>query len=141
MRMKTLLLAVLSCALLCAISAGAEKKAVIESNENGDITLTQPTQVGSLTLQPDTYAVQHHDSGGQHFIRFMRVKESRELRVSRAFTGWYTDRQLSKAGEVKCRVHPLGAKAQDTTVMVITEDGTARISQVTIKGKKAAYVF
>ena len=141
MRIKTLLLTVLSCALLCAVCGGSEKKAVIKSNENGDVALTQPTQVGTLTLPPGTYAVKEHVSSGQHYIRFMRVKESRELRVSRAFTGWYTDRQLSKAGEVKSRVQPLGAKAQETTVTVTTEDGTQHISQLTIRGKKTLYVF
>ncbi len=138
---KALLFAVLGCALLRVNHAAAEKPIVIESNENGDIALTQPTRVGGLTLQPDTYAVQHHDSDGQHFIRFMRVKESRELRVTRAFTGWYTDRQLIKAGEVKCRVRPLAAKARATAVTVASDNGTQRIMQLTIRGKKAVYVF
>lgn len=142
MRPKALLLVVLGCALLWAISADAQKQTVIQSNDNGEITLTQPTKVGDLTLPPDTYILQHHRvSDGQHFIRFMQVKKSQKLLLTRAYTGWYTDTELIKAGEIKCRVEPLGAKVKATTVTLATESGKPQITQVMIKGKAAVYVF
>ncbi len=141
MKTRTLLLTLLSCVLLLAISAVAETKTAIESNEDGELTLTQPTRVGNLTLQPDTYVVKDHASHGQHFIRFMHVKKSKDLRTTRAFTGWVTNTELIKAGDVKCRLQPLGAKAETTALTITSEDGTPRISQLTIRGKKAVYVF
>jgi hypothetical protein len=142
LKAKALLLAFLGCALLGTISsAAAQKETVLESNDEGEVTLTQPTKVGDLTLQPDTYVVQHRVSGGRHFIRFMQVVKTRDLRVTRTYTGWYTHTELKNAGETKCRVEPLGAKAQATTVTVATENGAPRITRVMIKGKADAYVF
>lgn len=92
-------------------------------------------------MQPDTYVLQHRESHGRHFIRFMRVERTQQLRISRAYTGWYTQTELIKAGEIKCRVEPLGAKAQDTIVKVTTETGIPRITRAMIKGKTALYVF
>lgn len=140
MKTKALLSAVLGCALLWAVSADAQKE-TIQSDENGEITLTQPTKVGDLTLQPDAYVVQHHATAGQDFIRFMKVKRERKLMVTRAYTGWYTDRELIKAGEVKCQVERLDEKAKATTLTVATENGNSRITQVVIKGRPAVYVF
>jgi hypothetical protein len=141
--------AVLCCTLLWALSADAQKQLsadaqkepTIQSDENGEIKLTQPTKVGDLTLQPATYVLEHHVTRRQDFIRFMQVKRERKLMVTRAYTGWYTDRELIKAGEAKCRMEPLGAKAQASTVNIANEDGTLRITQATVKGKAAVYVF
>jgi hypothetical protein len=141
MKTRTLLLTLLSCALLWVSAAIAEKKTAIESNEDGELTLTQPTKAGDLTLQPDTYMVKDHPSHGQHFIRFMRVRKSKDLRTTRAFTGWVMNTELTKAGDVKCRLQPVGTKAENTALTIATEDGMPRISQLTIKGKKAVYVF
>lgn len=135
------MLTVLGCALLWAVSADAQKETVIKSNENGEITLTEPVKVGNMTLQPDTYVLQHRDSHGQDFIRFMRVEKSRELRLDRAYTGWYTKTELVKVGEIKCRMERLGAKAQASMVKLTAEGGVPRIAEAMIKGKGAVYLF
>jgi hypothetical protein len=71
----------------------------------------------------------------------MRVKKSKKLRLTKAYTGWYTDTELIKVGEVKCQEEPLAAKAETTRVMVTSEGGKMRITQVMIKGKRAMYLF
>jgi hypothetical protein len=141
--MKNILLqfAVLGCALLLSISAGAQQKSVITSSDDDEITLVEPTRAGNLTLQPDTYVLQHHASRGEDFVRFMQVRNSQQLSLTRAYTGWYTDTELIKAGDIKCRVQPLAAKAHATTATVDTENGKPRIIQVTIRGKAAIYLF
>lgn len=150
---RALLVAILGCALLWAVSADAQKQmsgqtpadgqkeTVIQSDENGEITLTQPTKVGDLTLQPASYVLQLHESRGQHLVRFMKAEETRKLLVTRAYTGWHNETELIKAGDVKCRVEPLSAKSPASTVKLANENGTLRITQATIKGKAAVYVF
>lgn len=138
------LLSVLGCALLWTVSAASaspQREEVLQSNEEGEIVLTRPTRVGDMTLPPDTYVVQHRVSGGRHFIRFMQVRKSRELLLTRTYTGWYTHTKLNKVAEINCRMEPLGAKVQATTVTIATENGTPRITQVMIKGKAAACAF
>jgi hypothetical protein len=141
MKSKDLLLAVLGCALLWATSAHAQEQTVIKSDENGEITLARPAKVGEITLQPDTYVLQHRDSHGQDFVRFMRVERTQQLRISRAYTGWYTETELIKVGDIKCRVEQVGTKAQISMVTVATENGAPRIIRAMIKGKRAMYMF
>ena len=92
-------------------------------------------------MQPNTYVVQHHTSEGRDWVRFLRVKKSQKLRLTKAYTGWYTDTELIKAGDVKCRVRPLPDKVQTTTATIETEPGKARITKILIKGKSAVYSF
>jgi hypothetical protein len=141
MRDRVSRFAVLGCAVLLGISAAAQKQSVIASSDDDEITLTQPTEVGNLTLQPDTYVVQHHTSHRKDFVRFMQVKTSQKLRLTRAYTGWYTDTELIKAGETECRIQPLSTKAQATTATVETAGGKSRIIKIMIKGKAVLYAF
>jgi hypothetical protein len=141
MRSKVFLWVVLGCALLWAAFADAQEQTVIKSDENGEVTLTKPAKVGDITLQPDTYVLQHRDSHGQDSIRFMRVERTQQLRIGRAYTGWYTETELIKVGEIKCRVEQVGTKAQTTMVTLATENGSPRIIKAMIKGKRAVYVF
>jgi hypothetical protein len=71
----------------------------------------------------------------------MRVKKSEKLRLTKAYTGWYTDTELVKAGETQCQAEPLDAKAGTTKVMLKNENGQTRITQVMIKGKRALCAF
>lgn len=144
MKPKALLLAALSCLLLWTIYAAAappQKKEVLKSGKEGEITLTQPTKVGDVTLQPGTYVVQHRVSDKQHFVRFMQLEKLRELNLTPAATGWYTYTKENNAGEIKCRVEPAAATAQETTVTMAMEDGTPRITQVVIKGENDTHIF
>lgn len=141
MKSRVLLLVVVGCALLWSTFAHAQEQTLIKGDENGEITLTKPTKVGDITLQPDTYVLQHRDSHGEDSIRFMRVERTQQLRISRAYTGWYTQTELIKAGEIKCRVEQVAAKAQTTMVTVATENGAPRIIKAMIRRKRAIYVF
>jgi hypothetical protein len=141
MRSKAFLLVVLGCALMSAAFAHAQEQTIIRSDENGEITLTKPAKVGDITLQPDTYVLQHRDSHGQDSIRFMRVERTQQLRISRAYTGWYTETELIKVGEIECRAEQVGTKAQTTMVTLATENGSLRIIKAMIKGKRAVYMF
>jgi hypothetical protein len=143
MKPRALLLAILGCALLWTISAAAapgQKNETLKTGKKGEITLTQATQVGSTTLQPDTYVVQHRVSGQDHFVRFIQLKKLQELAIGEG-AGWYTYTQENNAGEVKCRVEPAGAKIEATTVTVASEGGSPRITQVAIKGENVLHVF
>jgi hypothetical protein len=71
----------------------------------------------------------------------MLVKKSEKLRLTRAYTGWYTDTDLIKVGEAKCQVERLMAKPETTKVIVTSEDRKTQITEVRIKGKRAMYVF
>lgn len=130
---------VLGCTLLLIVSADAQKETILAGDNNGEITLTQPTRAGNLTLQPGLYAVKHQASHGQQFIRFFKVERKQELSLTRSYTGWYTATELTKAGEARCRVQPLSSKIRATAVKIASENGTARITHVMIKGKSAVY--
>lgn len=132
---------VVGCALLWATFAHAQEQTIIKGDENGEITLTKPAKVGDITLQPDVYVLQHRESHGQDFVRFMRVERTQQLRISRAYTGWYTETELIKVGDIKCQVEQVGTKAQTTMVTVAAENGVSRITKAMIKGKRTTYVF
>lgn len=143
MRLNALSWAVLGCALLRTSSAAAaQKETVLQSNEDGEITLTQPTKAGDVTLQPGAYLVQLRGSGDRHFIRFMRVEESLEFRATRIFTGWYTDTREHNAGDVECRVvEPLGATVQAATVTIASENAMPRVTRVMVRGEAGVCIF
>jgi len=142
MRPKALLFTALSCALLWTISAAAAQgQKELKTGKEGEITLTQPTKVGDVTLAPDTYVVQHRVSGNQHFIRFMQVKKLHELNIAPQSAGWYTYTEQNNAGEIKCRVEPAGTTAPETAVTMTMENGTPRITQVLIKDENDVHIF
>jgi hypothetical protein len=142
MKLKALLLAFLGCALLWTVCASAaQRERILENDDEGDITLTQSTKAGDLTLLPGAYVVRLRVSGDRHSIRFMRVEKSQEFRVTRIFTGWYTDTREYNAGEVECRMEPLGATVQATEVTTASQDGMPRITRVMVKGKAGVCLF
>jgi hypothetical protein len=93
MKPRALLFAVLGCVLLWTISAAAapgQKDKTLKTGKKGEITLTQATKVGDVTLQPGTYVVQHRVSGNDHFVRFIELKKLQELSPGGESAGWYT---------------------------------------------------
>lgn len=144
MNPKAWLLTVLGCVLLWTISAAAapgEKDKALKTGNKGEITLNQPTKVGETTLQPDTYVVQHRVSGNDHFVRFIQMKKLQALNTAPESMGWYTYTAEDNVGEIKCRVEPAGATAESTTVTVNDENGSPRITKVTIKGENVVHIF
>jgi VCBS repeat-containing protein len=146
MKPKALLMAILGGLLLWTVSATTalgqkEKETVLKTGKEGEITLTQPTKVGDVTLQPDTYVVQHRVSGNQHYVRFMQVKKLHDLHLTPETMGWYTYTAKDNAGEIRCRVEAVGKPFQETMVDVATLDGAPHITRVAIKGEDDWHIF
>lgn len=146
MKRKHLLFSILGCALLWTLYAAAapgpqNHEKVLRSDKVGEVTLTQATMVGNVMLEPDMYVIQHRVAGSQHFIRFMQVKTLHELNITPETTGWYTYTEDNNAGEINCRIAPLGRVAQETLAHVANESGTPRITRVAIKGEGDWHIF
>jgi hypothetical protein len=96
--------------------------------KTGVFTLPSVTKVGTLTLQPGRYLLQHRDErrGGHtmHFVGF----SSRGIEPSQRF-------------EQKCKVEPLPAKATRTRIFLAKANGEERITKIEIKGENVAHVF
>ena len=144
MKSKALLMVVLGSALLWTIAVAAapgQKEQNLTTGKKAEITLTQATKIGDLTLQPGTYLVQHRMSGNDHFMKFTQLKEVQDLNLASETTGWYTREERINAGEVKCRVEPAGATNAATSAPVVTQDGSPEITEVAIKGENVLHVF
>ena len=145
MKLKSLLLAILGCALLWNVSAaaapGQQHDKTMKTGKKGEITLTQPTKIGDTTLQPGTYVVQHRVSGNDHFVRLTELKKLQELMPGGEGAGWYTYTQENNAGEIKCKVEPAGATIEATKVTIATGADSPRITKVAIKGENVLHVL
>ncbi len=143
MQKGKLTLVTLGCLLLwtvTALAAPAQKEHAMKVGKKGEITLTQQAKVGNVVLQPDTYVVQHRISHGDHFVRFIELKQV-EAEQSGTEGGNYTYTEEDKAGEVKCRMEPAGGVIQTTTVYTVTDGRMLRITKVAIKGEDVFHVF
>lgn len=141
--MKTRLLIFASFCLLLlwtvmAAAAPGQKAHVLKVGKKGEITLTQPTKVGDIVLQPDTYVVQHRVSGSDHFVRFIELKQVEYTQTTEIP---YTYTEQDKAGELTCRVEPAAGPIKETKVYTTNEGGGPRITKVAIKGENVLHVF
>lgn len=136
MKTRTLLFTCLSLLFwtVAAAAAPTQKEHALKAGKKGEITLTQPTKVGDVLLQPDTYVVQQLVSGNGHFVRFIELK-----RVAR--TGQDTYTEADQAGEIKCRFEAAAGQINQTTADFTTEDGSPRITKIAIKGEDVLHVF
>ena len=144
MKMKTLLLTGLGGLLLWtmnAVAAPGQTEQALKVGKKGEITLTQQTKVGDKVLQPGTYVVQHRVSSGDHFVRFVELKQLEAHAPMAGEHSQYTYTEADKAGEVKCRVEPATTPIKETTVYTTNEGGTPRITKVAIKGENVVHVF
>jgi hypothetical protein len=121
-----------------AAAAPKGKEHGLKVGKKGEITLTEPTKVGDIVLQPDTYVVQHRVSSGNHFVRFVELKQVEYTQTTEIP---YTYTEQDKAGEMKCRVEPATAPIKETEVYTTSEGGTLRITKVAIKGEDVVHVF
>lgn len=140
MKKKTLSLVAFSFLLLwtaTAVAAPKQKEHTLKVGKRGEITLTKPTKVDGIVLQPDAYVIQHRVSGSEHFVRFVELKQ---VEAQPPADLPYTYTEADKAGEVNCRIEPVET-VQETTAYVVTENGVPRITKVEIKGENVAHVF
>lgn len=143
MRTRKLMLAALGCLLLwtvTATAAPAHKDHALKVGKKGEITLTRQTKVGNKVLQPDTYVIQHRVSGGNHFVRFVELKQV-EAQPINAEQSPYTYTEDDKAGELKCRLEPAAGPIKETTAYTMSDGGVVRITKVAIKGEDVIHVF
>lgn len=143
MKTRTLLFAGLCSLLLWTVTTTAapgQNVHALKVGKKGEITLTQETKVGDIVLQPDTYVVQHRVSGGEHFVRFVELKQV-EARQTPRRGGNYTYTEQDKIGELKCRVEPAPGPIKETTAYMVTQGGVRRITKVAIKGEGVVHVL
>jgi len=141
MKTRTLIFVGLSLLLLwtvTAVAAPGQKERALKVGKKGEITLTKQTTVGDTVLQPDTYVVQHRTSGGDHFVRFVELKQA-ESQPSTELPYTYTE--ADKAGEFKCTTEAATGPIKETTVYTVIENGVERITKVEIKGEDIEHVL
>ncbi len=124
--------------LVLALSFLSARTSLARGNENhiivgktGVFTLASVTKVGSLTLQPGRYLLQHTEkrSGGHvmHFVRFSPV--------------YHGGIEPSQRFKQECKVEPLPAKATRTRIFLTRANGEERITRIEIKGENVAHLF
>jgi hypothetical protein len=141
MRTRKLTLAALGCLLLWTVTVSAspaQKEHALKVGKKGEVTLTLQSKVGDIVLPPGTYVVQHRVSDGDHFVRFVELKQGG---VQPATELPYSYTEKDKAGEVKCRVEPAAGRVKYTAVYTVTEGGVVRITKVEIRGEDVVHVF
>jgi hypothetical protein len=135
------MLALFTLSLLWTItSAGAstQNEQGVKVGKRGEITLTKPTKVDGIVLQPNSYVIQHRTSRGNHFVRFVELKQ---VEGQPGTELPYTYTEADKAGEISCRVEPATETIRETTAYIVTENGVPRITKVAIKGENVVHVF
>ena len=134
-----LTLAVLTAVLLLNVAfAFAANDQVVKVGKKGDVTFSEPTQVGDVTLPAGHYVFQHRVSGDDHFIKFVGAKEMEHSGSSMTMpmqTGPTTSE------DIKCAVEPLNQKVKQTAVTINTEGGVRRITRIEVAGENVAHVF
>jgi hypothetical protein len=103
-----------------------------------DVTFKREVRIGDVTFQPGQYRLQHRAEGTDHFVRFEALATTTPS-AQKLGTGMAVP--AGTAGEVKCRVEPLAARAKDTTLHLLNEDAGQRLTKVLIRGENVAHVF
>lgn len=137
MKTGTSLILLTSLLLLLEVEGvAAEKSKTLAVGKYGEITLSQPTQAGKLTLSPGTYVVQHRVSGGDHYVRFAEWKKEQV-----AHPETHEEFALDSAGVAKCRLEPAQQTFDKTMVYLERSPTGSRISKIAVGGEKVFHVF
>lgn len=115
--------------------SGAAQHQTLKVGRKGEMDFSTETQVGDMTLKPGRYMFQHRVEGEDHFVHFTEVTKANPY----SRTGGGVPK--ATAGEVKCRLEPLGAKASQTEVETVREGGTTRVTKIVVRGENVAHVF
>lgn len=107
----------------------------LKVGKKGEITFSEETRAGDVTLKPGRYTIQHRVEGEDHFIHFTQVTE----RVPGYAIGGGVP--VAHPGEVKCRLEPLQTKAPRTTVYTNTDGGVRRITKIIVAGENVAHLL
>ena len=135
----TLVAAVVWIILLSAAPArSAEQEHEIEVGKNDDVRFTAEMKIGSETLAPGVYRLQHRSEGQDHSIQFSRLGG-----VSPRSYTWVVAAPggAKKAGQASCRVEPLDQKVDKTSVYSRKENGAERVTKILVRGENVAHIF
>ena len=119
-------------------SAAAPLEQELKVGKSDDVSFTKEVRVGEVTLKPGKYRVQHRVGGADHFVHFEALVTTTPS-AQKLATGLAIP--AGEAGEIKCRLEPLGAKVQETTLHLLNEDGGQRLTRILIRGENVAHVF
>lgn len=128
----------LAALLLSTAVAFAANEQAIKIGKKGDVSFSEPTQVGDVTLPPGHYVFQHRVSGDDHLVSFVGAKE-----MSHASSSMTAPMQMGPAtsNEIKCTVEPLNQKVKQTLVFSDNSSGVRKITRIEVAGENVAHVF
>ena len=119
-------------------SATTLREQELKVGKSDDLEFAKEVRVGEVTLKPGQYRIRHRVEGADHFVRFehlvITTPSAQKLGTGLAVPA-------GKAGEIKCRLEPLDAKAQMTTLYLLNEAGGQRLLKVRIRGENVAHAF
>lgn len=111
----------------------------LKVGKSDDIEFANEVRVGEVTLKPGKYRLRHRVQGADHFVHFERLLITTPS-AQKLATGLAVP--AGAAGEVRCRLEPLGAKAQQTLLYLLKKaEGGQRLTKVLISGENVAHVF
>lgn len=119
-------------------SVTAPREQELKVGKSDDVSFTKEVRVGEVTLKPGKYRLQHRVEGADHFVHFEALATTTPS-AHKTATGMAVP--AGEAGEVKCRLEPLGARVQKTMLHLLNEDGGQRLTRVLIRGENIAHVF
>lgn len=119
-------------------SAHAARDQELKVGKSDDVSFSEDVRVGETLLKPGTYRVQHRVAGGEHFVHFEALATTTPS-AHKTATG--TAIPAGGVGDVKCRLEPLAARAQATSLHLSNEDGSQRLTKLLVRGENVAHVF
>lgn len=116
-------------------SAAAHDVEILKAGKEGRISLDSTVLAGDSTLRPGNYTVQHRAEGGRHFVRFTRIgwRKSPAQKLVR--------RTAVIEAEVPCHVEALPQIPDATAFYLKTQDGTAHLTRIEVRGETIAHLF
>jgi hypothetical protein len=119
-------------------SAATPREKQLKVGKSDDVVFTKDVRVGEVTLKAGKYRLQHRVEGVDHFVRFEAMATTMPS-AHKTATGMAVPAR--EEGEVKCRLEPLGATVQETTLHLLNEEGGQRLTKVLIRGENVAHGF
>lgn len=124
-----------------AVGFARETLNKIKTGIRDEITLSSVTKVGTLTLQPGQYILEHRMSHGKHAMHFVSFIPYGGLPGHGRTYYPSGPMGISEVGKQACELEPLKAKVEQTRIFLAEENGVKWISRIEIKGENVAHLF
>ena len=120
-----------------ALGAGAAAQtAPIPIGKNGDVELTEPTNLGTAVLKPGHYRFKYATQDGQHFLVVSHQQTQRSGNQHYGMGGG------TEVARVPCDVVQLDKKVRATELYTRKQsDGSRVITQIRIRGEGAGHLL